>query len=65
VPYRAAARIQLRTVATSCITLYCTWRPSDLEPLDYMGRHFGGINLAKLWPVIAYDIGKKNVTMQM
>jgi len=27
--------------------------------------HFGGINLSEFQPVIAYDISKKNVVMQV
>jgi len=30
VPYQAAARIELQTVTTVRITLYCTWLSSDL-----------------------------------
>jgi len=30
VPYRAAAQIELRTVATAHIMLYCTWRQSGI-----------------------------------
>jgi len=29
-PYRTEARIEPRTSATAHVTLYCTWRPSDL-----------------------------------
>jgi len=33
--------------------------------MAYIGFHFVGINLTKFYPVIGYDIGKKNVVMQV
>jgi len=59
---------QLPSLSTTKITwshIKVPSRSSDGHAVAYPGFHFGRTNLAKFQPVIAYDVSKKNVVMQV
>ena len=54
-------RAQLRTVGYVVVHR----EMEKVQAVAYPRLHFGGINLTKFYPVIAHDISKKNVVMQV